>query len=93
LGHARADSTGVQRHRSVRALIPRTPITVFSLVVMAFGLLLWARLVLVTGHPRVATAEPRPAAPTEAAERASDASGRVPAKAEGEPAGAGETPR
>jgi hypothetical protein len=27
--------------------------------VLVFGLLLWARLVLVTGHPRTATAEPR----------------------------------
>ncbi len=30
--------------------------------VLAFGLLLWARLVLVTGHPRTATAEPQPKA-------------------------------
>ncbi len=31
----------------------------FSAVVVAFGLLLWARLVLVTGHPRTATADPQ----------------------------------
>lgn len=26
-------------------------------IMLAFGLLLWARLILVTGHPRTATAE------------------------------------
>jgi hypothetical protein len=32
-----------------------------------FGLLLWARFILVTGHPRTAVAEPQqPAAPTPA---------------------------
>lgn len=33
-------------------------VTYFGLVVVCFGLLLWARLILVTGHPRTATAEP-----------------------------------
>ncbi len=34
----------------------------FALAVLAFGLLLWARFLLVTGHPRTAIAEP-PAPP------------------------------
>lgn len=33
-------------------------VTFFGVAVMCFGLLLWARLVLVTGHPRTATADP-----------------------------------
>ncbi len=33
-------------------------LTFFSLAVMAFGLLLWARLILVTGRPRMAIADP-----------------------------------
>lgn len=40
----------------------RRQISIFSLVLVAFGLLLWARLVLVTGHPRTATADPQAAA-------------------------------
>lgn len=35
--------------------------TVFSIACMAFGLLLWARFILVTGHPRTATARPEAA--------------------------------
>lgn len=30
----------------------------FALAVLALGLLLWARFLLVTGHPRTAIAEP-----------------------------------
>lgn len=30
----------------------------FACVMLAFGLLLWARFILVTGHPRTAIAEP-----------------------------------
>ncbi|MGD9688792.1 MAG: hypothetical protein AB7K52_02465 [Phycisphaerales bacterium] len=41
------------RLRSTRRL------TVFGIAVMAMGLLLWARLILVTGHPREAIADPR----------------------------------
>jgi len=33
-------------------------VTYFSLAVAAFGLLLWARLILVTGRPRAAIADP-----------------------------------
>ncbi len=36
--------------------------TMFAFAVLAFGLLLWARFLLVTGHPRTAIAEP-PAPP------------------------------
>ena len=32
-------------------------------VVVVFGLLLWAKLLLVTNHPRTAIADPKPAAP------------------------------
>lgn len=35
-------------------------LTVFSIACMCLGLLLWARLVLVTGYPRTATASPVP---------------------------------
>ena len=38
-----------------------TKATGFSCVILAFGLLLWARFIIVTGHPRTAVAEPRPA--------------------------------
>jgi hypothetical protein len=33
-------------------------LSVFACAVLAFGLLLWARFLLVTGHPRTAIAEP-----------------------------------
>ncbi len=33
----------------------------FGVLVAAFAMLLWARLLLVTGHPRTAIAEPGPA--------------------------------
>jgi hypothetical protein len=32
--------------------------SVFACAVLAFGLLLWARFLLVTGHPRTAIADP-----------------------------------
>jgi hypothetical protein len=51
-GGGRADSLGVKPR-------VRRQISIFSLVLVAFGLLLWARLVLVTGHPRTATADPQ----------------------------------
>lgn len=35
-----------------------TKATGFSCVILAFGLLLWARFIIVTGHPRTAVAEP-----------------------------------
>lgn len=38
----------------------RPRITMFGLAVMAMGLLLWARFVISTGHPRTAYAEPMP---------------------------------
>lgn len=32
----------------------------WTIVALLFGLLLWAKLILVTGHPRTATAQPDP---------------------------------
>lgn len=40
----------------------RPEVTRITLVVLVFGLLLWARFILVTGHPRTAVADP-PATP------------------------------
>ncbi|MBY0310873.1 MAG: hypothetical protein K2W85_02265 [Phycisphaerales bacterium] len=40
-----------KRHRALRP-------SMFACVMLAFGLLLWARFILVTGHPRTAIAEP-----------------------------------
>lgn len=36
----------------------RLKISVFACAILAFGLLLWARFLLVTGHPRTAIADP-----------------------------------
>lgn len=44
-------------------------ISVFTCAVLALGLLLWARFLLVTGHPRTAIAQP----PGTAAQRAAHA--------------------
>ncbi|MCW5766151.1 MAG: hypothetical protein KIT68_09275 [Phycisphaeraceae bacterium] len=46
------------RHRS--GLGERWRIGGFALAVCALGILLWARLILVTGHPRSAIATPEP---------------------------------
>lgn len=45
--------------------LPRAIVRVsgFGLVCAVFGLLLWARFLLVTGHPRTAMAVPRPQSP------------------------------
>ncbi len=43
-------------------------VSMFACVLLAFGLLLWARFILVTGHPRTAIAEPE--APAQAAQAA-----------------------
>lgn len=43
-------------------------LTAFGLAAITLGLLLWARFILVTGHPRTAIAEP-----AKAAQSASDA--------------------
>ena len=45
------------------------PLTAFGVAVVAMGLLLWARFLLVTGHPRTAIANPPVAAPEQAAGR------------------------
>lgn len=58
-----------------RVLAPgryRLGFTCFGFAMVAFGLLLWARLMLVTSHPRTAFAEPETGgAPTIAIDRAS----------------------
>lgn len=43
------------------------------LAILVFGLLLWARFLLVTGHPRTAIAEPMPGIPEPAVAAAVDA--------------------
>ncbi len=45
------------------------PLTAFGVAVVVMGLLLWARFLLVTGHPRTAIANPPIAAPEQAAGR------------------------
>jgi hypothetical protein len=54
-----------RRRRAHAGWFARRRITIgfATAAVLVFGLLLWARLVLVTGHPRTATAEPRLKAP------------------------------
>ncbi|MFN0011202.1 MAG: hypothetical protein ACKVS8_06100 [Phycisphaerales bacterium] len=39
-------------------IIVKRQLTVMSVAFMCLGLLLWARFMLVTGHPRTATAQP-----------------------------------
>lgn len=51
--------------RLVRALRGHVRITGFGLGVLALGLLIWARLMLVTNHPRVAVADPNVAIPVQ----------------------------
>lgn len=46
----------------------RLRFTSFTVLMLAFGLLLWARFLLVTSHPRTAYADPKP--PQPAIERA-----------------------
>jgi hypothetical protein len=40
--------------------------SLFGVALLAFGLLLWARFLLVTGHPRTAIADPPPPQSTHA---------------------------
>ena len=41
-----------------RATSRRLKVSIFACALLAFGLLLWARFLLVTGHPRTAIADP-----------------------------------
>lgn len=41
-----------------RCLCKKSRLTHLGLLVLVFGLLLWARFLLVTGHPRTALADP-----------------------------------
>ncbi len=43
-------------------------LTIFGITVAAMGLLLWARLILVTGRPRTAIADPKDAPPAKPAQ-------------------------
>lgn len=47
--------------------------TGFTCAILAFGLLLWARFIIVTGHPRTAVAEP-PVHPQQQAQAKADPS-------------------
>ncbi len=58
----------------------RPQVARLGLVVLVFGLLLWARFILVTGHPRTAVADP-PAAQAHVASAASNAAHPHPARA------------
>lgn len=62
--HRREHASGVRSRPSHAGWFARRRLTIgfATAAVLAFGLLLWARLVLVTGHPRTATAEPQPKA-------------------------------
>lgn len=56
--------TRSRRHGSdaARSARPGLRFTTFGVLILAFGLLLWARFLLVTSHPRTAYAEPAAAA-------------------------------
>jgi hypothetical protein len=69
-------NTQPPRGAARRALTPRRirRLTAFGAMCVLLGLLLWARFLLVTGHPRTALAEPehRPATPAAQAQAAAD---------------------
>ena len=69
------------QHASAQELkrLPRAIVRVsgFGLLCAAFGLLLWARFLLVTGHPRTAMAVPRPQVPVPAQPTQADAATAV----------------
>ena len=56
--------TRSRRHGSdaSRCARPGLRFTTFGVLMLAFGLVLWARFLLVTSHPRTAYAEPAAAA-------------------------------
>lgn len=55
-----------------RSGLPRLRITLLGVAVLAFGLLIWSRLLLVTNYPKTAIADP-PAAAERVAANPSDA--------------------
>lgn len=57
------NAPGPRMEPSAASLSPRASarrLSFFGVAVAAFAMLLWARLLLVTGHPRTAIAEPGP---------------------------------
>lgn len=65
-------------------LASRHPARSVGLVVVVFGLLLWARFLLVTGHPRTAIAEPPEPARQHQPALESHAAGQAPSEPETE---------
>lgn len=55
-----------------RSTLPRLRITLLGVAMLAFGLLIWSRLLLVTNYPKTAIADP-PAAAEEQASHAAEA--------------------
>ena len=56
-------------------------LTAFGLAVVVLGLLLWARFLLVTGHPRTAIAKPEASAPQAATQAPAASEPGAPAQA------------
>ena len=75
--------TRSRRHGSdaPRPARPGLRFTTFGVLILAFGLLLWARFLLVTSHPRTAYAEPAAAAALAAGDPAAPNTADVPARA------------
>lgn len=48
----------MKTHASNSRRIRLVKTTGFTCAILAFGLLLWARFIIVTGHPRTAVADP-----------------------------------
>lgn len=71
------DDTFSPAARLVRNLRSHVRVTGFGLAVLALGLLIWARLMLVTNHPRVAVAEPTNPIPVAASQANPHDPGRV----------------
>lgn len=62
-----------------RRLSGHVRVTGFGLCVLALGLLIWARLMLVTSHPRTAIAEPQPEPAVQVVGAMNDDSAALPA--------------
>ena len=63
--HDSGAATHVQASR-FRFLRNRFRVTLLGIACVAFGLLIWSRLLLVTNYPKTAIAEPTPTAPAAA---------------------------
>lgn len=60
-------------------------LTFFGVALVAMGLLLWARLILVTGRPRTAIADPEAKERAAAPKKAAEPKGQNPAPAKNSP--------